>query len=47
MVRSNLAYVKQFHPENFDKISETNALYGVINDFVENSPLNWIFNYYQ
>lgn len=46
VVRSNLAYVKQFHPENFEQINSNNALYGAINDFVANSPINWMFDYY-
>ena len=47
VVRSNLAYVKQFHPENYEQINANNAMYGAINDFVANSPINWIFDYYQ
>ena len=45
-VRSNMAYVKKFHPESFDQINNTNALYGIINDFIANSPINWMFDYY-
>lgn len=46
VVRSNLAYVKQFHPENFETINQNNAAYGFINDLVANSPINWMFDYY-
>ena len=46
VVRSNMAYVKKFHPENYDQINDTNALYGIINDFIANSPINWMFDYY-
>ena len=46
VVRSNMAYVKKFHPETFDKINEGNALYAAVNDFMANSPINWMFDYY-
>lgn len=46
VVRSNLAYVKKFHPENFETINANNAAYSMINDFVANSPINWMFDYY-
>ena len=46
VVRSNLAYVKKFHPENFETINQNNAAYGFINDLVANSPINWMFDYY-
>ena len=46
VVRSNLAYVKKFHPENFETINQNNAAYGFINDIVANSPINWMFDYY-
>jgi hypothetical protein len=41
-----MAYVKKFHPETFDKINEGNALYAAVNDFMANSPINWMFDYY-
>lgn len=46
VVRSNMAYVKKFHPESYDQINNTNALYGIINDLIANSPINWMFDYY-
>mmetsp|Transcript_189 Transcript_189/g.595 ORF Transcript_189/g.595 Transcript_189/m.595 type:complete len:335 (-) Transcript_189:151-1155(-) len=46
VVRSNLAYVKKFHPENFELINQSNQAYGMINDLVQNSPINWMFDYY-
>jgi hypothetical protein len=46
VVRSNMAYVKRFHPETFDQINANNAMYGMINDFIANSPVNWMFDYY-
>jgi rhodanese-related sulfurtransferase len=46
VVRSNLAYVKKFHPENFQQIEANNAAYAFINDLVANSPINWMFDYY-
>jgi hypothetical protein len=41
-----MAYVKKFHPETFDKINEGNALYAAVNDFMANSPISWMFDYY-
>ena len=46
VVRSNLAYVKKFHPENFETINANNAAYSMINDVVANSPIDWMFDYY-
>jgi len=46
VVRSNMAYVKRFHSETFDQINANNAMYGMINDFIANSPVNWMFDYY-